>query len=461
MMKSIVVLILSLCFALSAQAQNWPSFRGASASGVADGTNPPVVWNAAEASNILWKTAIPGLGHSSPIIWGDRVFVTTAISSAAESPFVHGLTETAASAADTSKHTWRVYCLSKSTGRILWEKTVHEAIPKVKRHVKASHANPTPATDGKYLIISFGSEGLYGFTVEGKLLWQQDLGLLDGGWTPDPQSHWGFGSSPIIYKHLAIVQCDAQSQSFLSAFDLRTGKRMWQTPRGEDSSWSTPLIYEANGRVELVTSGTKFYRAYDPLTGKELWRMADGIDVKIPTPIVAHGLYFLGGGSSHVRRTFYALRAGATGEIKPEAEAANATIAWRSPIIKPHIITPIVYGDFLYVCTDNGILTQFNAKTGESGYRARLGDGGAFSASPVAADGKLYFASEDGDVFVVKAGASYELLSRNLVGEVMMASPAISNGMLIIRGQHHLFAVKETSVPRALKGANRRGLFDR
>jgi outer membrane protein assembly factor BamB len=423
----------------SALAQNWPSFRGQNGSGVADDAHPPAVWDAEKSINILWKTAIPGLGHSSPIVWGDRVFVTTAVSSATTSQFVHGQTETAASADDNSKHSWRVYCLDKNTGRIIWEKAVFEGSPKVKRHVKASHANPTAATDGKYLVVSFGSQGLYCFDLNGKLLWQQDLGILDGGWTADPESHFGYGSSPIIYKQLAIVQCDTQSQAFIAAFNLADGKRVWQTKRDEDSSWSTPAIFESKDRTELVTSGTKYYRGYDPLTGRELWRLADGVDVKIPTPIAAHGLYFLSGGSSQARRTFYALRAGLQGEINP----AEDTIAWKSPVIKPHIVTPIVYGDYLYVCTDNGVLTQYQAKTGEPGFRARLGSGGSFSASPVAADGKIYLASEDGDVFVVKGGAAYELLSRNPIGEVMMATPAITGKMIIIRGESHVFGIGE------------------
>ncbi|HEY8228762.1 MAG TPA: PQQ-binding-like beta-propeller repeat protein [Pyrinomonadaceae bacterium] len=439
-MKSLLALALFLGLASVAYAQNWPSFRGQNGAGVADGNNPPTAWDAEKSINVLWKTPIPGLGHSSPIIWGDRIFVTTAVSSAAHSQFVHGLTETGASADDNSKHSWRVYCVNKNTGRIIWEKVVYEGVPKVKRHVKASYANPTPATDGKHLVIFFGSEGLYCFDLEGKFLWKQDLGTLDGGWSSGPDFHWGFGSSPVIYKHLAIVQCDTQNQSFVAAFNLANGKRVWQTTREEDSSWSTPTIYEGKDRAELITSGTKYYRGYDLLTGKELWRMADGVDVKIPTPVVSNDLYFLGGGSSNARHAFYVVRAGLKGEINP-LEAGTKSIAWQSRQIRPHIVTPIVYGDYLYICTDNGILSQYQAKTGEPTFRARLGNGGSFSASPVAADGKLYFASEDGDVFVIKAGSTFELLARNAIGEVMMATPAIAGKMIIIRGQNHVFGI--------------------
>ena len=455
-MKSLIALGVLVCLGSTVEAQNWPSFRGPNGSGVADGNNPPITWDAEKSTNISWKTAIPGLGHSSPVVWGDRVLVTTAVSSSPDSQFVHGMTDTAASAGDTSKHSWRLYCLDKNTGRILWEKAVYEGAPKVKRHVKASYANSTPATNGKYVVVSFGSEGLYCFNLQGVLIWKQDLGVLDGGWSSGPDFHWGFGSSPIIYKDLAIVQCDTQSQAFIAAFDLADGKRVWQIRREEDTSWSTPTIYEGKDHAELIASGTRFYRGYDPLSGKELWRLADGVDVKIPTPIAAADLFFLGGGNPDGRRVFYALRPGARGEIRTSNNAnGNENIAWQSTAIKPHIVTPIVYRDYLYVCTDNGILSQYNAKTGEPTFRARLGGGGSFAASPVASDGRLYFASEDGDVFVIKASTTYELLARNPMGEVVIATPAIAGTMIIIRGQHHVFGIKQTGSEKAATRAVR------
>jgi len=453
-MKLIIPLALSLCCVITAQAQNWPSFRGRSASGVADGGSAPTTWDATKSTNIQWKTPVPGVGHSSPVVWGNRVFVTTAISSDQSPVFEHGQSQSVASAKDASKHVWAVYCLDKTNGRVIWAKTAYEGVPKAKRHVRASFANPSPATDGKYLVAFFGSEGLYCYDLNGKFLWKQDLGVLDGGWSPDPNSRWGFASSPVIYRHLVIVQCDTQRDSFVATYNLKDGRQVWRAARDEDTSWSSPVVYEAKGRAELIVSGTKRYCGYDPLTGKELWRLADGVDVKIPTPVVAHGLIFLGGGSTHERRSFYAVRAGAGGEIAlPDGTASNEHIAWRNRAT-PHILTPIVYGDYLYVCGDNGVLTQYQAKTGEQTYRDRIGGRGiTFSASPVAADGKLYFASEDGDVFVVKAGPEYELLARNPMGEVLMASPAISDGLLIVRGQRHVFGIKEkTAKNRAAQG---------
>ena len=229
-MKTSLALALCLGCASVVFAQNWPSFRGPNGAGVGDGNNPPTAWDAEKSINILWKTPIPGLGHSSPILWGDHVFVTSAVSGSANSQFVHGLTDTGASADDNSKHSWRVYCLNKNTGRIIWERAVYEGVPKVKRHVKASYANPTPATDGKHLVVSFGSEGLYCFDLEGKLLWKQDLGILDGGWSSDSNSHWGFGSSPVIHDGKVVVLCDVQKDAFLAVFDHRSVRGAARAP---------------------------------------------------------------------------------------------------------------------------------------------------------------------------------------------------------------------------------------
>ena len=453
MVKYLITFLLCLSCGASATAQNWAMFRGNNAAGVADGSNPPATWDAEKAVNILWKTSIPGLGHSSPIVWGERVFVTTAISGDPQSKFQHGDVQSIEPVKDASKHLWRVYSLDRQTGRVVWEKTVTEGVPKVKRHLKSSHANSTPATDGKYLVTLLGSEGLYCFDVNGKLLWQHDLGALKGGWTGAPGVEWGFGSSPIIYKNLAILQCDTQGESFIAAYQLADGKRLWMTRRDEDSSWGTPVIYEGKNRVELVTSGTKYYRGYDPMTGRELWRLADGTDVKIPTPVVAHDLIYVGGGSTHMRRLFYAIRPNADGEIKiADGQTSTQQIAWSNPA-KPHVVTPIVYGDYLYVCTDNGVLSQYHAKTGDPGFRARLGNGGNFTASPVAADGKIYFASEDGEVFVIKAGTTFELLAKNLIGEVIMATPALARNMIIVRGEHHVFGIQEKAPAKADQAA--------
>lgn len=457
-MKRILSVCLCLCLAAIANAQkattqNWPSFRGYNASGVADGVPTPTSWDATKSVNVLWKTPIPGLAHSSPVVWGDRVFVTTAISSKGNEYFRHGLYGDVDSDKDTSKHTWHVYSLDKRSGKILWDKIAFEGVPKIKRHIKSSHASSTPATDGKHVVAFFGSEGLYCYDVNGKLLWKQDLGVLDGGWFYDPDYQWGTASSPIIYKNMVIVQCDVQKNSFIAAYDINNGKRLWMTPREEIPSWGTPTIYEGKSRVELITNATKAVRSYDPMTGKELWKFSGNPEVTATTPIVGHDLIFICN-SYRPNQPIYAVRPGATGDISlKDGKTASEFIAWSYQRGGTYMPTPIVYGDYFYACNNNGVLSCYNAKTGEKIYQQRIGDkGGAYSASPVAADGKLYLSSEDGDVFVVKAGPKYELMATNPLGEVLMATPAISDGMIFVRGQHNVFGIAEAAAkPRPAK----------
>jgi outer membrane protein assembly factor BamB len=440
-----VRIIVSLLIAALAQAQNWPSFRGAGASGVAEG-KAPRTWDAPKGVNVVWKTPIPGLAHSSPVIWGDRVYITTAVSSDPKAVFKHGLYGDVDPSPDVSKHSWRVYCLDKRSGKIIWERAAHEGAPKTKRHPKSSQASSTPATDGRHVVAFFGSEGLYTYDADGKLLWKQDLGALNSGWFYDPDYEWGMGSSPIIYKNLVIVQCDIQKNSFIAAYDLSDGHRVWFTPREEIPSWGTPTIYEGQGRAELITHATKFIRAYDPMTGKELWRLSGNSEVTTPTPFVAHNLIFITNGY-RVIQPIYAIRPGGAGDISlKDRQESNDFIAWSKKRGGPYMSTPVVYGAYLYTCGTNGIMACYNAKTGERMYQQRLGDGGAYTASPVAADGKIYFTSEDGDVFVVKAGPAYELLATNPIGEVCMATPAISDGVIFVRAEHDVFAIGDRPV---------------
>jgi outer membrane protein assembly factor BamB len=423
-----------------ADAQNWPQFRGPGATGVVEGPARPVTWDATKSLNVRWKTPIPGLSHASPIVWGDKVFVVTAVSSAKDETR-YGLFGDVAPVKDDPKHAWKVYALDKSTGKILWERTAYEGIPKIKRHPKSSHAASTPATDGKYLIVNFGSEGLYAYDLNGKLLWKKDLGVLDAGWFYDADYQWEYGSSPIIYKNLVFVQADIQKGSFIAAFDIKTGKQVWMTPREEIPSWGSPTVYEGKQRAELITVGPKKIRSYDPATGKELWWLGPMSEITTPTPFVANDLIFITSGYAPIQ-PIYAIRPGGSGDLTlKDGKESSEFIAWSKQRGGPYMPTPIVYGDLLYTCNNQGVLTAYNAKTGERVYQERLGGtGGAFTASPVASEGKIYLASEDGDVFVVKAGPKYELLAKNPVGEVMMATPAISDGMLIVRTISNLYA---------------------
>jgi outer membrane protein assembly factor BamB len=437
-------LVIALTFGALAPAQNWPQFRGPNASGIAEGTKPaPVNWDVEKSQNIRWKTPIPGIAVSSPIVWGDKVFVTTAISTDPTASFRHGLFGDVEPSTDTSRHSWKVYCVNKRDGKILWEQTAHEGVPKTKRHPKSSQASCTPVTDGRVVVANFGSEGLYAYDLNGKLLWKQDLGKMNAGWFFDPDYEWGIASSPIIYKDTVIVQADVQKDSFVAAYRLRDGSQVWKSTRDEIPSWPTPTIFENKVRTDLITHATKAIRGYDPATGKELWKLTPNSEVTTPTPIVAHGLVYVTNGYRGIQ-PIYAVKPGATGDITlKQGQTSSEHIAWSSPRGGPYTPTPLIYGDLMYVVSNQGVLTTFNAKTGERGYQQRLGNGGSYSASPVAADGKVYFSSEDGDVYVVKVGPTFELLAKNSVGEVVMASPAVSDGMLIVRGMKHIIGIGE------------------
>ena len=441
-MKRILSLgLVVLLSATLAQAQNWPSFRGPNASGVAEGNKIPVTWNASTSKNIRWRTDIPGLSHASPIVWGNQVFVITAVSADPKTGFIakdHGIDL----AKDEVKHTWRIYSLDKKTGRPLWTKVAYEGVPRARRHVKATQANSTPVTDGRYVCAVFGSEGLDCYDVKGRLLWKKDLGVLNPGLWDDRNSSWGHASSPIIYRDLLIVQADGHQQSFLAAFNLADGKQVWRVERQEITSWSTPAINQTAARTELIVNGGRFIRGHDPLTGKELWRFADNdTQVKMQAPQLAHGLIFITGGYPP-GRPMYAFRSGAVGDISlKNGQDTNKFIAWRSPKGSPYTPTPIIYGDLFYVLADNGVLSAYQAKTGETVYQQRLPS--SFSASPVAADGKLVLASEDGDVFVVAAGQKFQLLATNPMRKAVMATPAISDGLLIVRTEDAVYAIGE------------------
>ncbi len=428
--------------------QNWPSFRGPHASGVADGQFPPLTWDAEKNRNIRWKTPIPGLGHSCPVVWEDRLYVTTAVSSDGKAEFKPGLYGDVASVKETKEHTWRVYCLDKYSGKVLWERTACKGVPKVKRHPKGSHANPTPATDGTHVVVSFGSEGLYCYDRDGKLLWERSLGVLDSGWFFDADAQWGFGSSPILYQNLVIVQCDVGKGSFLAAYRVADGKEVWRKSRDEIPSWGTPTIVEGPNRVELVTNATKYARGYDPRTGKELWRLGRHAEITVPTPFFGAGLIFITSGYSPVQ-PIYAVRPGASGDISlKDGKTANEAIAWSTSKGGPYMPTPIVYRDHLYICSNAGIVTCYEAKSGKQVYKERLGGTGGYTASAVAADGKIYFTSEESGVRVVRAGPKFELLAVNLLGDPCMATPAISDGMLFVRTQHYLFGIGRKGPPK-------------
>jgi outer membrane protein assembly factor BamB len=427
------------------EEENWPSFRGVQASGLGSGKPTPTTWNVESGENVKWKAPIPGLAHSSPIVWGDRVYVTSAVSESGDNDLKVGLYGDIAPVDDPSEYSWRLYALDKASGELLWMREAHRGVPKVKRHTKATHANSTPATDGKRVVAFFGSEGLHAWDMDGEPLWSKDLGTLDAGFFRVPAAQWGFGSSPILVDEMVVVQCDVQGQSYVAAFEAATGKQIWRTDRFEVPTWGSPTVYEVAGRKVVAVNGWKHIGGYDLQTGAEVWRFAGGGDIPTPTPIVAHDMVFITNAHGNMA-PIYAVRKSAEGVIDlAEGESTSGGIAWSTTRDGAYMQTPIVVGDLLYVCRDNGVVGCYRAKTGEEVYRQRLGKGGTagFSASAVSADGKIYFSGETGEVYVVRAGEKYELLAVNEMDEILMATPAISDGVLFFRTRGHIVAVGE------------------
>ena len=450
-MKRLLLILFVFCIPLStipatAQRQsskdNWPSFRGDHAAGVAEGQNLPDSWDGEKGTSVKWKTRIPGLAHSSPVVWEDKLFVTSAISGKGSATFKPGLYGAGDASDDKSVHQWKVFCLDKKTGKIVWQQLAYEGVPLEKRHVKSTYASATPATDGRYVVALFGSQGLYAFDLKGKLVWKKDLGRMDVGAYDLPEYEWGTASSPIIHKDLVIIQCDTSKEDFLMAVDIKTGKTVWKTERDELPSWATPTVYLSKDRTEIITNAPNFIRGYDPETGKELWKLGGSSKITAPTPIFSDGLIVVASGRRPEAPVFV-IRAGASGDITLDKDqTANKHIAWSRQKIGSYMPTPLIYQGLLYVLKNDGILSCYDLATGEEKYQQRIPhQGSGFSGSPVASDGKLYLPSEDGDIFIVKAGAKFELLGKNSVGQLLMATPAISGGMMFVRAEHDLFAI--------------------
>jgi len=451
-MKGLV--LLSLPAFLGAADPNWPRFRGPAAGGVAEGFATPVAWNAdasaGAVAGVRWKTPLPGLAHSSPIVWEDRLFVATALRSSGAAPLRLGLYGDGESADDVAEQSWKIYCLDKRTGKVLWERTARQGLPRAQRHTKATHANTTLTTDGRRLVAFFGSEGLYCYNLKGGLLWSKDLGVVD----PSPLDlQWGFASSPVLFEDTIVILADDKKNSFLAAFRASDGREIWRTGRSSVSerSWSTPLVHR-EGRTQVVTNGWRYIAGYDFITGQELWRLRSEGDIPVPAPVAAHGLIFVTNAHGGLA-PLYAIRPAATGDISLDGSArSNAHVAWSTPRNGAYMQTPLIYGDLLYSCSDRGVLKCYDARTGKLHYEQRLGTGlTGFSASPVASGGRIYIANEEGEVFVIASGSEYKLLAKNLMGETCMATPALSEGVLYFRTRSHLVAIgppRATTEPR-------------
>ena len=435
--------------AAAAGTINWPQFRGPNASGVSEDA-APVTWNVESGENIKWQTPIPGLGHACPIIWENRVYLTTAVKPGAKPDLKIGLYGNIDSYVEKEPHQWRLICLEKTGGKILWDKPVLETVPRTQRHTKATHCNSTPATDGKRLVAILGSEGLFCFDLDGRELWRKDLGPMDPGYYVVTNTSWGFGSSPVLRDDKVVVQCDVLSEQYLAAFDATDGHELWRTPRKEVPTWCTPIVAVSPGRTQVIVNGWKQIGGYDFTTGRQLWELREGGDVPVASPVVYGDLVILTSAHGKVR-PMRGVRLNATGDITPtEISATNQAIAWSHPRQGDYLQTPIVVGDLLYGSLD-GIVTCFDVKTGKIHYTERIGDGTqGFTASPVAAGGNIYLTGERGEVFVLPANEQFSVLATNRLGGICLPTPAISEGTLFFRTAEKLMAigVKQSSVEK-------------
>jgi outer membrane protein assembly factor BamB len=436
----------ALAFAVVSADSNWPQFRGAQAGVAADDPSLPDAWG--PSRNIVWKIDVPGRSWSSPVVWDDHVFVTTAINTAEADTLLpvsayvsrsNGGTMTFRDIATTSTpHRWLVYDVDFKTGRIRWERQVASAVPSQSRHLKNSYASETPVTDGKRVYAYFAYVGLFAFDMNGTLQWSKPMAPL--------KTRTGFGNaaSPALDGDRVYIVNDNDEQSFVAAFDTMTGAEVWRVDRKEGSNWTTPFVWKNERRTEIVTAGSDRVRSYD-LDGKLLWELAGMSTFAIPSPFAANGLLYITSGYPSDRlRPVYAIRPGATGDIslKPD-QAANDYIVWSHPTLGPYHPSALVYGGCYYTLFDRGLLTCNDPKTGKEIYpRQRISaDATGFTASPWAYNGKVFAMSEDGDTYVIQAGAEFKVLGKNSLDEMTLATPAVANGSLIVRTASKLYRI--------------------
>jgi len=444
--KLLLPVLVLLSYAIVSPAQvkperQWPGYRGYLASGVLDDAGLPETFNFGKNQNIKWKINIPGMGISSPVIWGNNLFITTAVSTDDKAGFKPGLYGDVTPVNDASVHEWKVFCIDKRSGKVMWERTSFRGVPKIKRHPKSTHANSTVATDGKHVVAFFGSEGLYCYDTKGKLLWQKDFGVLKSVFFTMHNAEWEFASSPIIYNGVLVIQCDVLENSFLAAYEVNTGKELWKTGRDEYPGWCTPNIYINEGKTYVCVNGYKHRGGYDFLTGKEIWKMSGGGDIQIPTPIIGNNLIYFN--SAHGKSSpIMAVRSNAAGDITLKGdETSNQGVLWSIPRGGSYMHTMLLYRNKLYNVNWNGTINCIDPLTGKEIYNAKLGVSKSFIASPVASDGKIYIVDEEGTVYIISDEQSFRQIAEIPISDICMTAPAITDGMIFFRTQNFLFAV--------------------
>jgi outer membrane protein assembly factor BamB len=430
---------MAICVSGAVAAQDWERFRGPGARGVSDNQNLPHEWNVETGENVRFRVDLPGIGHSSPVVSGNRVFLTAALAEGVDIQ-LEGDGEIDPGE-DSIEHVWAVLAIHKRDGRLLWQTRASAGVPRARRHAKSSRANPTPATDGKTVATILGSQGLFALdAATGEQLWHVDLGVLDPGLYEDPGSNWGHASSPVVHDGLVFAQVDRHANSFLAAFELRTGREVWRVDRVERPVWATPTIHVGE-REELIVVGGNYVRGYRPTDGKELWRFSDPAEVKTPSPfVVADRIVFAGG---YRGRPLYALRVGGNGDLSvPEGTDRSENLLWRSEPGGPYTSTPVAVDGRLFFVRDTGVMSVVDLESGKFEHTTRLEE--TFSASPVASDGHLFLAGEGGSMLVVEAGPEPRIVATHDMGEPLMATPGISDGVLYVRGRTSLWALEKS-----------------
>lgn len=418
----------------------WPQFRGPGSLGVAENPNLPDRWSTNQ--NVAWKVDVAGRGWSSPIVWDNRVFVTTVVSDGDMEPPKKGLYfgGDRKQIPGEAFH-WLVLCLDLNSGRELWRREAHAGPPSNPLHVKNSYASETPVTDGERVYAYFGNVGLFCYDLAGKPLWATNWPAVK------TRYGWGSAASPVLHEGRLFLVNDNEEKSFAVALDAKTGRQLWRVERDEKSNWATPYVWQNGQRTELITPGTKKVRSYD-LEGKPLWEFGGMSSIVIPTPFSRFGLlYVCSGYVGDKVRPVFAVKPGASGDISlPSAKSSNAFIEWSAPVAAPYNPSPLIYGDYFYVLFDFGFLSCQNARTGQPVYekqRIRQEGTTSFTASPWAGNGKIFALSEDGDTFVFQAGPEYKLLHKNSLDEMCMATPAIAGDRLLIRTLTKLYCLRK------------------
>ncbi len=419
---------------------NWPGFRGANRDGIGDGAATPVEFDLDGGDGVAWRVDLPGLGDSSPIVWGDRVYVTTAVAAGGHTPLRVGPTGSGDEVEEDSEHRWLTIAYDKRSGKKIWETEVGRGVPLTKRHFKATQANSSPVTDGKHIVVVFPTAGLACLGMDGKLHWKHELGGLNAGGFNDPGMQWGFAASPIIYKDKVILQADIHEGAYLAAWNLETGAPVWKTDRPDVApSWATPAIWPTADGDELIVNAS-IIRGYDPDDGRELWSLGPTSVQVVASPVVGAQNLFVSSGYPPAR-PIYAVKPGIRGKHDVQSDADAEGLAWYTNRGGAYMPTPLLYRGILYMVHHNARIVAHDARSGARVYQARLSVGGTCTSSPVVANGTIYQGTEEGTLYVLEAGPEFRELAVHEFGAPLMATPAISEGLLFIRTPSELIAL--------------------